>query len=117
MKSRIRAQSLQVDVSEDALAIKEDRYFMELKETKHDLENHSLARTIVLHLLPGLLILLFYIATAPIALKTGFPPLMALLIAVGVVLIPFELGYLIFQAKKRNGAFSLSWRKAYGDRL
>jgi hypothetical protein len=71
------------------------------------IEPHSLVRSIVLHLLPGVLILIFYLITAPLAVKLGFPSGTAIFIAIGVVLIPFELGYLLIQGRKRNGTLSL----------
>jgi membrane protease YdiL (CAAX protease family) len=70
-------------------------------------EQHSLVQSIVLHLLPGIFITLFYIVTAPLAGKLGFPSGTALFVAIGAVLIPFELGYLLYQGKKRNGTLSL----------
>ena len=70
-------------------------------------EQHPLLQSIVLHLLPGLLVLIFYILTAPLAQKMGLPSLFALIVAIAVILIPFELGYLLVQSKKRNGSFSL----------
>jgi membrane protease YdiL (CAAX protease family) len=71
------------------------------------IEQHSLVRSIVLHLLPGVLILVFYVIVAPLAERLGFPSVSALLIAIAVVLIPFELGYLLYQGKKKNGTLSL----------
>src|SRR5215217_3136302 len=66
-------------------------------------EQHSVPRTLVLHLLPGVLILVFFVAVAPLVVRgLGFPPAMAVYLAIGFVLIPFELGYLIYQARK-NG--------------
>jgi len=65
-------------------------------------EQHSIARTLVLHLLPGALILAFFVAVAPLLRGIGFPPVMAIYLATVFVLIPFELGYLIYQARK-NG--------------
>ena len=66
-------------------------------------EQHSVARTLVLHLLPGALILAFFVAIAPLVVRgLGFPPVMAVYLAILFVLIPFELGYLIYQARK-NG--------------
>ena len=65
-------------------------------------EQHSVARTIVLHLLPGALILLFFLAVAPLVRGIGFPPAMAVYLASVFVVVPFELGYLIYQARK-NG--------------
>ena len=63
---------------------------------------HSVARTLVLHLLPGALITLFYVVAAPVVRGLGFPSLMAFFLAILFVLIPFELGYLLYQARK-NG--------------
>lgn len=71
------------------------------------LEQHSLARSILLHLLPGVLIFLFYIVAAPFAATIGFPSAVALFASIGVVLVPFELGILLSEGRKRNGRFSL----------
>jgi membrane protease YdiL (CAAX protease family) len=65
-------------------------------------EQHSIARTLVLHLLPGALILAFFLAVAPLVRTIGFPPAMAVYLASVFVVVPFELGYLIYQARK-NG--------------
>jgi hypothetical protein len=54
----------------------------------------------VLHLLPGALITAFYVGAAPVVRSLGLPSLMAIFLAIGFVLIPFELGYLIYQARK-----------------
>ena len=81
-------------------------------QTEASVEQHSLVQSIVLHLLPGVLILLFYIITAPLAEKLGFPSGTTLFVAIGVVLIPFELGYLLYQGRKRNGTLSLTGNRA-----
>src|SRR5215213_8870570 len=66
-------------------------------------EQHPVSRTLVLHLLPGALLLVFFVAVAPLVVRgLGFPPAMAVYLAIVFVLIPFELGYLIYQARK-NG--------------
>ena len=52
-----------------------------------------------LHLLPGALITAFYIGVGPIVRSLGFPSLMALYLAIVLVLIPFELGYLLYRAR------------------
>jgi membrane protease YdiL (CAAX protease family) len=75
--------------------------------TEENLEQHPLGKSIVLHLLPGLLLVLFYALTAPIALRLGLPAFFALMVGTGVILIPFELGFLLFQAKKRNRTLTL----------
>jgi len=66
-------------------------------------EQHSVARTLVLHLLPGALVLAFFVAVAPLVARgLGLPPAMAVYLASVFVLIPFELGYLIYQARKNR---------------
>jgi hypothetical protein len=66
---------------------------------------HSIPRSVVLHLLPGALITAFYIGVAPVVRDLGLPSLMALYLAIVFVLIPVELGYLIYRA--RSQGFSL----------
>ena len=60
-----------------------------------------------LHLLPGALITFFYFLIAPAIIRAGYPPMMAILLAILVILIPFELGFLYYQGKKLNGHYSL----------
>jgi len=71
------------------------------------LPQHSLIHSVWLHLLPGILIVLFAIAAGFIASKVGLPLLLVPSLWVLLVLIPLELGYLLVQGKKRNGTFSL----------
>lgn len=68
---------------------------------------HSLAHSIWLHLLPGVLIVLFAIIVGPMTISAGLPLLLVPSLWVLCVLIPFELGYLLYQGKKRNGRLSL----------
>jgi membrane protease YdiL (CAAX protease family) len=72
-----------------------------------DNEQHSLLKSVILHLLPGILILAFFIALTPLLTDKGFPTLFCLFLAVAVILIPFELGYILYQAKSKNKNFSL----------
>jgi hypothetical protein len=71
------------------------------------LEQHSLRRSVILHLLPGALIVTCYIITAPQVVNLGFPPGLALLVGFVALGIPLELGYLLYQGKKRSGTVSL----------
>ncbi len=70
-------------------------------------DQHPLDRSVLLHLLPGALITLFFALVAPVARSFGLPSLFAIFLAIMFVLIPFELGYLLWQGKKRNGRLSL----------
>ena len=72
-----------------------------------DNEQHSLLKSVILHLLPGVLILLFFIIVTPILTENGLPTLFCLFLAVMLVLIPFELGYILYQSKRRDKKFSL----------
>ena len=82
-----------------------------------DTEQHSIKKSVILHLFPGILILLFYIITAPFMIRLGLPSLFAILLAILFILIPFELGYLLHQGKKKNGRFSLSGIVLYREKI
>ena len=70
-------------------------------------EKHSNIRSIGLHLLPGVLITAFFFLTDPVLIRAGFPPILSLYLAILLILIPFELGFLLYQGKKQNGRYSL----------
>jgi membrane protease YdiL (CAAX protease family) len=72
-----------------------------------DAEQHSLGRTIVLHLLPGVLLLVWFVIAGPLAEKLGAPAFLAIMVGAGVVIIPFELGTLLYLGWRRNGKLSL----------
>jgi uncharacterized protein len=73
-----------------------------------DLQQHSVVRSIVLHLLPGLLFLPVFLIAGKFTDSLGLPKQLApFLISVVFVITPFELGYLFYQGKKLNGRFSL----------
>ncbi len=79
----------------------------ETKKNIMDSEQHSIKKSIVLHLLPGFLLLIFFIIVAPILGSHGFPSIFSLLIGTVFILFPFEFGYLLHQGKKKNRTFSL----------
>lgn len=65
-------------------------------------------RSVLLHLVPGVLIVLFYIAFGlPLAAHLNYPPLFGLLLAVVFVLLPTQLGYLFYKGKQQHGYFTL----------
>src|SRR5512142_2738321 len=67
----------------------------------------ALLTTLFLHLAPGVLIFLFYLASAPLLMARGFPPVTAMLLATIIVAIPLELGELIRRGLRQNGRLSL----------
>lgn len=72
------------------------------------IQQHTVPQTIFIHLLPGVLITVFYFLAAPALIDSGFPPVLSLYLAILLVLIPFELGFLFYQGKKLNGRYSLN---------
>lgn len=84
---------------------------------RSDVEQHSISRSVVLHLLPGVLISAFYFLVAPLVVELAFPSLFALLLAIPVVLIPFELGYLLYEGTRKDGTLSLKGAVLYRERL
>lgn len=78
---------------------------------------HSFAKSVALHLLPAVFVAAFYVLTAPFVVRLGFPPGLALLLGFLFVGIPIELGYLLYEGKKRNGTFSLRGIVLYRERI
>jgi hypothetical protein len=72
-----------------------------------DIPVHTISQTIALHLVPGALITAFYFLTAPLVIHAGDPALMSLLLAILFILIPFELGFLLYQGYQQNGRLPL----------
>ena len=72
------------------------------------LANRSLFSTFALHLVPGVLMTAVYVVTAPMLMARGFPALFGLLLMTALVLLPLELGYLLYQGRRANGTFSLA---------
>lgn len=70
-------------------------------------EQHSLLQSIIYHLLPGILIGIFYFLVRRPIENLGYPSVMSLILAIIFILIPFELGFLVYQGKKMNGTYSL----------
>lgn len=70
-------------------------------------ENNSILQTVLLSLLPGLLVLVFFVIIGPYSSNLGIPSLLVILIAIPLIIVPFELGYLIYQGKRINGRLSL----------
>lgn len=80
-------------------------------------KGHSIQKSILLHLLPGLAGTIVYVIIAPVLIAGGYPSIFSLLVAAALVILPVELGYLFYQAKKINGTFSLKNVVLYRKRL
>jgi membrane protease YdiL (CAAX protease family) len=70
-------------------------------------QQHSPLRAITLHLLPGVVMLGFFLVLAPLAETLGMPSLFVLFLGIPCVIVPIELGYLLYKGKQKNGSFSL----------
>ena len=64
-------------------------------------------KSVFLHLFPGLLALVVFTLIARPVESIGYPSMMPWLISVTLTVIPFELGYLYYEGKQRNGRSSL----------
>jgi membrane protease YdiL (CAAX protease family) len=67
-----------------------------------DVRQLSLSTLVALHLIPGALMTVAFLALAPAVEAIGFPPIAGLLIAIVVVLVPFELGVLRWAAREQR---------------
>jgi membrane protease YdiL (CAAX protease family) len=81
------------------------------------IEKHSTTQSIILHVLPGILVGCFYLlAREPVA-NMGFPSMIALILAFVFILIPVELGYLLYQGRKTTGHFTLQGIISYRNSI
>lgn len=56
----------------------------------------------LLHLAPGVCLLVLYLAAAPALLAVGLPPLWGLLLGIGLVLVPLEVGLVLRSLRVRG---------------
>jgi membrane protease YdiL (CAAX protease family) len=66
-------------------------------------EQHSLPRSVALHLLPGAALFGFVLCAAAL----GIPAILGLLAGIALVVVPVELGYLLYQGKQETGRWSV----------
>lgn len=73
-----------------------------------ELPRHSIRQTILLHLAPGAAIALVYaLVGVPVARAVGWPSLFGFFLAGLIVLVPWELGWLLKQGQDRTGRWTL----------
>ena len=70
-------------------------------------KQHSLIKSLLMHILPGILATVAFLLLKPLLNSTGYPPLLAFLLAVLLVDLPVMLGVMLNEGKKLNGRFSL----------
>lgn len=80
-------------------------------------DRHSLPLSIMLHLVPGVLIVAAYLLVAePLVQAIGYPSFLGWAIAMLVALAPVQLGLLLWLGRRRNGRFSLRGVLHYMDK-
>jgi membrane protease YdiL (CAAX protease family) len=80
-------------------------------------QQHSLPRSFLLHVAPGVFVTAAFLILRPILDPTGSPPLLAFLLAILLVDIPFMLGVMFSEGKKLNGRFSLEGVVRYRQKV
>lgn len=85
----------------------QDGTTMALTIVPDQVEPMSVPKSILLHLFPGVLILVFNILLAPFVVQSGFPALLTLILADLIILVPVELGLLFYMSKKENNNYNL----------
>jgi uncharacterized protein len=68
--------------------------------------HHTIATSVVLHLAPGVMMLVVYLFLAPVVIAWGYPPLFASLLSIPLILVPWMLGYLSFIAYRTEGTYN-----------
>ena len=68
---------------------------------------HSIPLSVALHLVPGLLIVLaYYFLGVPAARAAGYPSLFGFFLAAAAVLVPWELGVILYAGKQDTGSLT-----------
>lgn len=71
------------------------------------IQQHSFLKSVILHLLPGIFILICILIVTPLIVRYDLPEVLVLVFALGIGVL-FELGYLLIQGKRKTGNLSLA---------
>jgi uncharacterized protein len=80
-------------------------------------DQHALVKSLLLHVTPGILVTTVFLFLKPLLDSTGYPPLLAFLLAVLLVDIPFMLGVMLNEGKRLNGRYSLEGVVLYREKV
>jgi membrane protease YdiL (CAAX protease family) len=78
---------------------------------------HSLLKSILLHIMPGIVTTVAFLVIKPLFDSSRYPPLSAFLLAILLVDLPVQLGIMLFEGKKLNGRLSLDGVVLYRDKV
>jgi len=88
-----------------------------ISSSTNQIEQTSMVKLLLLHLLPAIIMFIFYFPLARIASEKGIPTMLVLSICVTLILVPFELGFLYYHGKKLNGKLSLKGVVLYREKM
>jgi len=71
-------------------------------------EQQPLPQLVALHLLPGIVLATVFYGTAPWVMRAGYPAIVSGMLGAVVAILGLELGWLLYQARRRSGRFDLS---------
>jgi len=80
-------------------------------------DQHSLVKSFLLHLAPGVFVTVAFLILKPLLDSSGYPPLLAFLLAVLLIDVPFMLGVMFYEGKKLNGRYSLAGVVLYREKV
>ena len=80
-------------------------------------EQHGIGRSIALHLLPGAAMLAFALLVAPVVRAWGLPAVFAATLGILLVLVPLQLGTLLYLGRRRTGRLSLAGIVRYRESM
>ena len=80
-------------------------------------DQYSLAKSFLLHIAPGGLVTVVFLFIKPLLDARGYPPLLAFLLAILLIDIPFMLGVMLKEGKKLNGRYSLEGVVLYRKKI
>jgi uncharacterized protein len=72
------------------------------------IQKHTLLESLLYHLVPGVLIGAGYFLLAPLVQRAGYPSVMALILTAILILVPVQMGVLLWQGKRRTGKLTLA---------
>jgi membrane protease YdiL (CAAX protease family) len=86
------------------------------RKREPDARQHTILQSLGLHILPGALTTMAFVALKPLLDPIGTPPLLAFLLAVTVVDLPVLLGVMLVAGKRQTGRYSLKGMVLYRDK-
>jgi len=90
---------------------------MKTKLTTSAFPQQSLLKSICLHILPGALVTLGFILLKPLFDSSGYPPLLAFLLAISLIDIPVMWGIMLNESRKQNGQYILDQVVLYREKI